>query len=83
MIPRLGDGNFILTATSSGILESSLEIDSPSRGRKRKVADTVKNAVGRLEIDSPSRGRKRSSPTLSSLADTGLEIDSPSRGRKL
>ena len=36
MIPRLGDGNAVSNAVASCTAISSLEIDSPSRGRKRQ-----------------------------------------------
>ena len=63
----------------------SLEIDSPSRGRKLFCSPISQGAqhLNRLEIDSPSRGRKRE--FLVGILDftKSLEIDSPSRGRKL
>ena len=63
-------------------MQLSLEIDSPSRGRKHSGLIVVLIGIG-LEIDSPSRGRKRSSGILRSHISTwSLEIDSPSRGRK-
>ena len=57
MIPRLGDGNFF----GLGLLNESLENDSPSRGRKRTLPlNPVKTSMKHsLENDSPSRGRKR------------------------
>ena len=63
----------------------SLEIDSPSRGRKPwcEDKDDPQYAMS-LEIDSPSRGRKRTTTTVAGAFKLvkGLEIDSPSRGRK-
>ena len=61
MIPRLGDGNpYNESEMEYANSISSLEIDSPSRGRKRLLKLLTPN-VGSyisLEIDSPSRGRK-------------------------
>ena len=64
-------------------ISDSLEIDSPSRGRKRSSPTLSSLADTGLEIDSPSRGRKRE--FLVGILDftKSLEIDSPSRGRKL
>ena len=61
----------------------SLEIDSPSRGRKLEY-NPNEPAYDSLEIDSPSRGRKLQYSLMEvSLPTSSLEIDSPSRGRKL
>ena len=58
MIPRLGDGNFVLVMLNT-VDEISLENDSPSRGRKLEVRLSVlKDFITSLENDSPSRGRK-------------------------
>ena len=85
MIPRLGDGNSDILSNRVRISKFSLEIDSPSSGRKlldvKKMNDIIPYG---LEIDSPSRGRKRVLQNTFSVmgVHTRLEIDSPSRGRK-
>ena len=63
---------------------SSLENDSPSRGRKLnlKLTSLPSGTLFSLENDSPSRGRKRVEFCKNTLAIYGLENDSPSRGRK-
>ena len=62
----------------------SLEIDSPSRGRKRNIIyNNLVSHFLRLEIDSPSRGRKHMVIDKRDIHILSLEIDSPSRGRKL
>ena len=63
------------------ISPTSLEIDSPSRGRKLIFRTIIFIIVKSLEIDSPSRGRKPDR-TAYNFYVTSLEIDSPSRGRK-
>ena len=61
MIPRLGDGNYILRQEMNTIsdIKKSLENDSPSRGRKQWVAPDGWDHESSLENDSPSRGRKQ------------------------
>ena len=62
----------------------SLEIDSPSRGRKLWEYFIHNTQDECLEIDSPSRGRKpHTAQKFFPLFSQRLEIDSPSRGRKL
>ena len=58
MIPRLGDGNHGMEGKR--LLHQSLEIDSPSRGRKleEELRQEALEMYSSLEIDSPSRGRK-------------------------
>ena len=58
MIPRLGDGN-IQGLVPSFSCRSSLENDSPSRGRKLREAILITRDAISLENDSPSRGRKQ------------------------
>ena len=48
----------------------SLEIDSPSRGRKRRIKHFFLNGHTSLEIDSPSRGRKLTQNTTSDTSMT-------------
>ena len=63
MIPRLGDGNF--KEINNINVESSLENDSPSRGRKLYMSQHGEQSeLLRLENDSPSRGRKPTPPTF-------------------
>ena len=58
MIPRLGDGNNILSHQT--VVAIRLENDSPFRGRKRNVTlDHICGYFPGLENDSPFRGRKR------------------------
>ena len=57
MIPRLGDGNHRYL-WQLPVFRSRLENDSPSRGRKLCLLQTLANPLSRLENDSPSRGRK-------------------------
>ena len=61
----------------------SLEIDSPSRGRKRRIKHFFFNGHTSLEIDSPSRGRKRMLHENNVFTINRLDIDSPSSGRIL
>ena len=80
MIPRLGDGNHIEVEYS--IFSTSLENDSPSRGRKRGHPRISPRYSWRLENDSPSRGRKPNAIKQEAKDRRSLENDSPSRGRK-
>ena len=87
MIPRLGDGNQNWIQSPDNDRVKSLEIDSPSRGRKLNYeaeAYILPHTIS-LEIDSPSRGRKLGQDELDlvEIKNNSLEIDSPSRGRKL
>ena len=82
MIPRLGDGNTSASLIIPNGLAASLEIDSPSRGRKHTKFIRFRNILNSLEIDSPSRGRKLKPTEKMREFIYSLEIDSPSRGRK-
>ncbi len=59
MIPRLGDGNLLEFLVHYSCVSSSLENDSPSRGRKLGLQlEDIIPIMPSLENDSPSRGRK-------------------------